>query len=215
MKYFILLIVLSFPLKASSQLAMPIDPAGQNKDWWVWTYFDNDTTTGSTSNFKCSNYAYDTWPALVFVLKTFNSWIQGYRYLLLLTDKLFPLVTGILTERNDLIPAEGAILFGFNTIPTLYTFYSNLRNHSLKVKNGDVVKKGDTIAYVGSSGNVYFAKLYFRVEGSNGGNFLDPLGYQCGSPPYPAILKPGPVYDTTFGLLDFALLIMRNIPTIH
>lgn len=205
MKYFIiLLVVLSFPLKASSQLSMPIG-GEQNKDWWVWSYFDNDTTVGSASNFKCSSYVYDNWFGLVFVLKNLQLMDKGIPVLAAANGQVISTRDGYIdrTKRTDSGGRGNFIRIQHN--PTLYTLYSDLRNHSLKVKNGDVVKKGDTIAYVGSSGNVYFAKLYFRVEGSDGGNFIDPLGYQCGSSPYPPLLKPGPIYDTTFGLLDFGI----------
>lgn len=119
MKYIILLFALSFPLKASSQLAMPIDPAGQNKDWWVWTYFDNDTTTGSVSNFKCANYVYDNWHALVFVLKNLQ-----------LMDKGIPVLAaagGTVTNKLDTFPDR----LKRSGMATAILFVSNITRSSI------------------------------------------------------------------------------------
>ncbi len=208
MKYFILLLILSFPLKASSQLAMPIDPAGQNKDWWVWTYYNDnaDTTSGAIPyNFKCSPYAY-SWSGMIFVLKNLQ-----------LMDKGIPVLAaagGVVvsrystyddrTKRSDSGGHGNYIRIQHN--PSLFTFYGFLKKNSVRFKVGQTVKKGDTIAYVGSSGEAYTAKLYFRVEDSLGGKFRDPLGCECCSPSYSTILNPAPIYDTTFGLIDAGVM---------
>jgi hypothetical protein len=200
MKYIFLLLVLAFPLKAMSQLAMPIG-GEQNKDWWIWSYFDNDSTVGSASNFKCSQYVYDNWFGLVFELKNLQLMDKGIPVLAAANGIVVSTHNGYpdRTKRSDTGGRGNYIRIQTDTS---YTFYANLRDNSIRVKNNQTVKQGDTIAFVGSSGNVVNAKLYFRLEDSLGGKFRDPLGYQCGNPPYSATLTPGPIYDTLFGIID-------------
>lgn len=204
MKYLLLAFVLFFPLKATCQLATPIG-GEQNKDWWIWSYFDNDTTVGSVSNFKCSQYVYDNWFGLVYMLKNLQLMDKGVPVLAAANGTVISTRDGYIdrTKRTD-SGGRGNYIRIKHEIQkdTFYTLYANLRNQSIRVKDGQAVKQGDTIAFVGSSGNVYEAKLYFRVEDTNGGKFIDPLGYECGTPSYPALLKPSPIYDTTFGIID-------------
>jgi hypothetical protein len=47
---------------------------------------------------------------------------------------------------------------------TLYTYYYHLKLHSIKVKLGDSVNEGQTIAYVGSSGMSAVPHLHFEVR---------------------------------------------------
>jgi hypothetical protein len=204
MKYFILfLIALSFPLKASSQLSMPIG-GEQNKDWWIYSYRDDDTTTGSVRNFKCSNYCYDGWSGMIFAIKNMKLMDKGIPILAAANGIVHSFHNG---DTDRVKQSIGGGTHGnyvrIQHDPHLYTLYAFLRNGSIRVHKGDVVKKGDTLAMAGSSDNICFwPGLYFRVEDTVNANFQDPMGDQCASPPYGALLSTVPIYDTTFGLID-------------
>src|SRR5437762_3483632 len=183
-----------------SQLAMSIDPAGQNKDWWIWTYFGDTTADGTLMNFKCSPYAYH-WFGIVFVLKNLQVMDKDIPVLAAAPGAVVTyLDTSSDRSKNNSLPDHGNFI-RIQHSPQLYTYYGFLKKNSFRVKKNQIVNKGDTIAYVGSTGPAYYAKLYFRVEGSLNNNYLDPLGFECGDPPYSALLNPGPNYDTLFGII--------------
>ena len=204
MKYLILfLIALSFPLKASSQFSMPIG-GEQNKDWWIYSYKDDDTTSGSVRNFKCSDYCYDGWSGMIFAIKNMKSMDQGVPILAAGNGVIVSVHNGD-TDRVKLHTNTGShgnfVRIQHN--PQLYTLYAFLRDNSIRVHNGQTVKKGDTLAMAGSSDDIYYGPgLYFRVEDSLNGKFQDPMGDECAAPPYAALLSTIPIYDTTFGLID-------------
>ena len=205
---FLLLLILAFPLKAMSQLAMPIDPAGQNKDWWVWTYVNDNPDTSSSSiayNFKCSPYAYK-WSGTIFALKNMQLMDEGVPVLAAGPGVVVNRYSTYddRTKRSDSGGHGNYIIIQHN--PNLFTFYGFLRKNSARFKIGQTVKKGDTISFVGSSGEAYSAKLYFRIEDSTGTIFHDPFGCQCCTPSYTALLTPSPIYDTTFGLIDAGVM---------
>jgi hypothetical protein len=214
MKYFfILLLALSFPLKASSQLAMPIG-GEQNKDWWIYSYKDDDTTSGSVRNFECSNYCYDGWSGIIFAIKNMKSMAQGVPILAAANGTVLNIHNGQVDSVNTTIISGGSHgnYIRIQHSPQLYTFYAFLRNNSIRVHDGQIVKKGDTIAMAGLSDNICFwPGLYFRVEDSVNGNFQDPMGDDCATPPYAPLLSTIPYYDLQFGLIDGGII---NTPAI-
>lgn len=58
------------------------------------------------------------------------------------------------------------------------TKYFHLKHNSIKVKKGDVIKKGTVIGYMGNTGNSYGAHLHFQLE--FGGEPIDGLPYLLG-----------------------------------
>lgn len=66
-----------------------------------------------------------------------------------------------------------------------YTLYGHMHTNSVKVKEGDTVKQGQVIGYVGSTGKVTGSHLHFEVRlGSNSGdNVIDPQIYVSSSNP--------------------------------
>lgn len=63
-----------------------------------------------------------------------------------------------------------------------YTFYAHLKK-GLSVKNGQEVKKGQTLGYMGDSGNAYGGHLHFEVR--NGNTRIDPTPYLNADLPTP------------------------------
>ncbi len=51
--------------------------------------------------------------------------------------------------------------------PRQYAFYAHLQPHSLRVKPGDVVHRGQVIALLGNSGNSEGPHLHFQISDSN------------------------------------------------
>src|SRR5204863_4895241 len=149
-----------------------------------------------------SNYAYDNWHGLVFVLKNFQLMDAGIPVLAAGNGKILIVEDGHpdRTKQYDTGGYGNYIWIQHN--PDLYSFYGFLSNHSIRVKEDQVVKKGDTIAMVGSSGVSYSPKLYFLLEDAFE-NVMDPLGNQCAS--IQPLLSPGPIYDTSFGIIDFGV----------
>ena len=68
-----------------------------------------------------------------------------------------------------------------------YTLYAHMATNSVKVKKGDVVKQGQVIGLVGSTGNSTGGHLHFEVRvGNNAGtSSADPLEYVDPSNPRP------------------------------
>lgn len=61
-----------------------------------------------------------------------------------------------------------------------YTYYAHLKKNSVKVRPGDIVKKGDKIAEVGASGDVYDPHLHFELI-YDSLFVIDPFSGPCGN----------------------------------
>lgn len=86
---------------------------------------------------------------------------------------------------SDVLAADGGkvVFDGYNNARGAYirishgngrtTLYQHLQDYS--VKKGDVVKQGQVIAHVGSTGNSTGPHLHFEVQ--EGGTYIDPMIY--------------------------------------
>ena len=97
------------------------------------------------------------------------------------TDYIVAFESGIVTRAvgdvSGSTPSEGncIVIFHGNNV---YTYYYHLKKDSLKVSVGDVVAKGEVLAYMGNTGNSTGAHLHFGMK--QGGEYVDPLPYLTG-----------------------------------
>lgn len=203
MKRIILFVLLAFPLSAFAQFSSPMS-GQQNQDWYVWSYFDHDTASGSVRNFACNQYCYDNWHGLIYVLKNLKLMDQGMPVTAAGPGRVVAIRSTSDDRTRSSVSTDHGNFVRIQHGPNLFSYYAYLRHGSIQVALGDSVNTGQTLAMVGSSGGAYYAKLYFRFEDSTG-RYIDPMGDNCDLVSIPPMISPTPVYDTSFGVIDFGI----------
>ena len=146
------------------------------KDVFLVNHVDHDTTQGSFKNYNCKPYTYDGHDGTDFVLKSFRHMDSGVA-VLAAADGVVTGVVDSLYDRNK----ESIVARGFGNYITIQhiegyvSYYAHIRTHSARVAVGQLVKRGDAIALVGSSGNSTDPHLHFEVW-----RRVDPFAGPCG-----------------------------------
>ena len=166
-------------LAGEFSLNSPIDCAvGEDQPCYIQQYMDHDPGPGSR-DFTCHDLSYDGHGGTDFALTTLEQLDENVRVL--------AAADGIVTRtRNDMIdklytPAEDARIDGRkcgNGVVIQHaggweSQYCHLKQGSIAVKPGDNVRTGDTLGYVGLSGNTQFPHLHLDVR--HAGRDIDPF----------------------------------------
>jgi murein DD-endopeptidase MepM/ murein hydrolase activator NlpD len=194
----------SFNLIAQEFLSTPI--AGQHlKDFITVNYvdwgLDNDWF-----DHKCHSKTYNGHQGTDFLIRSFAAMDSGVAVLAAASGT-------VIFVKNDLFDREklSDVSKGFGNYIALnhsngyQTYYAHIRKGSSRVKLGDFVNAGDTLALVGSSGNSSDPHLHFEVW-YDSSFVVDPFKGNCGNS---ATLWLNPIaYDTSFriwksGLINF------------
>lgn len=62
----------------------------------------------------------------------------------------------------------------------VYSLYYHLKNESIVVRKGDMVKKGDILGIIGATGKATGIHLHFQIDDGNINNAIDPYDYIFG-----------------------------------
>jgi len=176
----ILLLPHTLYAQSKPQFSMPLDcELGQN--CWIGNYVDVDPASDSHKDFKCGNKTYEGHKGTDFALRNRLDMKKGINVYAASDGKVLRTRDGesdtIKTQHEyQTIKAankdcgNGIILDHSNG---LMTYYCHLKQGSIKVKTGEEVKEGDTIAQVGQSGLAEFPHLHFTVIWEGG--HIDPF----------------------------------------
>lgn len=155
------------------------------EDCWTVNYVDLDPADGKAIDHKCSNRTYDTHKGTDFALKDHQTMLSGVNVKSVMEGRVLRFRDGetdtvkdeadlkALSSKNrdcgngiliDHAPA------GFQGLQTMYC---HLKQGSLKVKEGEIVKAGQTIAQIGHSGFTEFPHLHLSVFWEGG--IIDPF----------------------------------------
>ncbi|MSP70076.1 MAG: T9SS type A sorting domain-containing protein [Bacteroidetes bacterium] len=195
---------LSLNLIAQGFLRTPI--AGQHlKDFIIVNYIDC-SVGNDWFDHKCSSKTYKGHKGTDFLIRSFAAMDSEVAVLAAASGT-------VIFVKNDLFDREklSDVSKGFGNYVALshtngyQTYYAHIRKGSSRVKPGDFVNAGDTLALVGSSGNSSDPHLHFEVW-YDSSYVVDPFKGTCGNS---ATLWLNPIdYDTSFniwksGLIDF------------
>ena len=192
----------SFNLMAQEFLHTPI--AGQHlKDFILVNYVDWGAGNDGYDH-KCRSKTYDGHQGTDFVIRSFAAMDSGVAVLAAASGT-------VISVKNDLFDREklSDVSKGIGNYIALshsngyQTYYAHNRKGSSRVKPGDRVKAGDTLALVGSSGNSSDPHLHFEVW-YDSSYVVDPFQGTCGNP---ATLWLNPIeYDSSFGIWKSGLI---------
>jgi murein DD-endopeptidase MepM/ murein hydrolase activator NlpD len=198
---------LAAPVAAGAlDLSLPID-CTLGEDCYIQQYVDHDTTPAA-QDYRCGTLSYDGHDGTDFGIPTLADMARGVPVLAAADGE----VTGI---RNDMPDA----ITGTPDAPDIAgrecgngvllrhpegweTQYCHLRQGSVTVQPGDLVRAGDTLGLVGLSGMTEFPHLHLSVR--QNGVAVDPFvpdgQTTCNTPPADTLWTTPPAY-TPGGLL--------------
>ena len=165
------------------QFGFPVD-CELSKDCWTINYVDTDSHNKSNRDFTCGNKSYEGHKGTDFAIRSRIEMNKGVDVLAARDGKVLRIRDGeddkpktaahyqsIRNQNKDC--GNGVIIDHSNG---LQTYYCHLKQDSISVSIGDIVKKGDTIAQIGQSGFSEFPHLHFTVIWEGGQ--IDPFTAQ-------------------------------------
>lgn len=184
----------------NNKLIIPID-CEYNNNCYIQNYFDIDASS-NYQDYKCKKLSYDTHKGVDFrlldivqlqngvnalaaadgkVLRTRNS-EQDYLYYYFVnknqdiknTNKYNKLENKILNNKEC---GNGIVISHIINNKEYNTQYCHLKQNSITIKPGDIVKAGDIIGQVGMSGKTEFPHLHISIQETNNNKIthLDPF----------------------------------------
>jgi hypothetical protein len=175
MKYLIYLIIFFVGIKSYSQFSTPI--AGKYlEDYFIVNYFDHSKDS-IVIDYNCLKKTYKSNLGTDFIIKSFKAMDDSIP-VLAANDGIVVLLIDSLFDRNMDLTEKGLGNYICISHPSKYfAYYANLRKNSARVQLGSSVKRGDTIAFVGSSGYSSDPRLHFELWKDN--LPLDPFMGNC------------------------------------
>lgn len=129
----------------------------------------------------CLTKTYDGHQGTDFVIRNFALMDAGVAVLAVDTGVVIFTQDGIFDREKSSDPAKGlGNYIGITHAGDYQTYYGHLRKNSLLVSAGDTVMPGQTIAYVGSSGNSEDPHLHFELW-FDSLYLIDPFSGPCGN----------------------------------
>jgi hypothetical protein len=177
------------------RLGLPIE-GELGKDVWIVNYVDNASETGTTRDFMCGRQTYDGHQGTDFALRSFRQMDSG-AYVIAAASGRVVTVVDTLFDRNKQV--DRSLGYG-NYIAVQHpegaiTYYAHIRRRSAIVRAGDSVRKGQRMAFIGSSGTSEDPHLHFEVWLN-----IDPFAGSCSS--RSVRWEDQPDYTSTYELLD-------------
>lgn len=168
--------LIAFPALAQDEaappprFAFPVD-CTLDEDCWILQYVDMDKAEGMARDFKCRSRSYDTHKGTDFALRSMAEMRAGVNVLAAADGTVLRLRDGEsdnLKSRKQIETIMEANKNCGNGVlidhgAALFTQYCHLKKGSIRVKPGDMVKKGDVIAQVGNSGASEIPHLHLSI----------------------------------------------------
>ncbi|MEZ0225647.1 MAG: M23 family metallopeptidase [Alphaproteobacteria bacterium] len=176
----ILLVVASLCLLCSSSawsaepvLGWPAD-CSLGKDCWIAQYVDHDPTP-SSQDFTCGHLTYDKHTGIDIALKD-RAAISGDVHVLAAADGKVGRIRDSMEDHDgtaeDISAVKAAKKECGNLVSLVHadgwiTEYCHMKKGSVAVRDGQSVKKGEVLGYVGQSGMAAFAHVHFSLRHRN------------------------------------------------
>lgn len=162
------------------RFSLPVD-CEPGRDCWIVKYVDVETDKGKVRDYRCGPHTHDEHKGTDIAVKDLVTMEQGVDVLAAENGTVARIRDGV----DDMMPdADDIISIKKNNVACgngvfidhgqgWQTIYCHLKKGSLRVKAGDVVRRGQTIAEIGHSGLSEFPHLHFGVF--HDGKTIDPF----------------------------------------
>lgn len=208
----ICVICLSINLGAQAFLQTPI--AGRYLNDFIIVNYVDWSIESAKFDHKCGSKTYNGHQGTDFVIRSFATMDSGVAVIAAASGT-------VIFAKDDLFDREklSDTSKGFGNYIALshdnkyQTYYAHIKKGSSKIKLGDFVKEGDTLAFVGSSGNSSDPHLHFELW-YDSTYVVDPFKGICGNS---GSLWLNPiVYDTSFSIWNTGLIGFKpNLDTLR
>ncbi len=207
-KYILLCVLIKLlnPSGINAQLITPLEGI-YLKDFFIVNYPDEAKDTSIMDVF-CGNKTYNGHQGTDFVLRNFKQMDSGV-YAIAAADGVVFKVIENLFDRNK--TSDTSLGFGnyvgvWHQINGLnyYTYYAHLRTNSVIVDSGQILKAGQRIGLIGSSGNTSDPHLHFEVW--NDSIWLDPFVGICKSNNTRKLWTNQLMYDTALRAINQGII---------
>ncbi|MDT8368695.1 MAG: M23 family metallopeptidase [Longimicrobiales bacterium] len=153
-----------------------------NRDIFYGALFDDDLATeGVLRDYQCLVKTRDGHRGTDILLPDFRAMDAGVAVLAPAPGRVIDVQDG-LPDRNVTLdperPGNGVVLEHPNGFVSIFL---HLRRNSVAVEVGDEVATGDTLGFVGSSGNSNWPHLHFETGSLDAGEVRDPWEGPCGA----------------------------------
>lgn len=178
-----LLILLAFwvafvKVEAQAFLSSPM-AANEIKAYTIVNYVD--WVINGFLDHNCGSKSYDGHQGTDFTLKSFVDMDEGVGVLAAAEGEvIFVIDTFYDREKVSVISKGLGNYIGIRHDNDYYTYYGHLKKNSARVVLGQRVERGDTLAYVGSSGNSTDPHLHFELW-YDSVQLVDPFSGNCGN----------------------------------
>lgn len=188
----------------SPDFRVPIE-GEEGKDFFIVNYVDHAAEEGAIRDYRCGTKTYDGHQGTDFTLRSFAQMDSGTAVLAAADGTVFAVVDSLYDRNKESVIARGfGNRIGIAHAGGWYTYYAHIRTESAVVEPGQIVRAGDPIALVGSSGNSTDPHLHFEVWKIDT-VLHDPFGPgDCG--PGGSLWNAQPRYDTDYRVIDHGLL---------
>ena len=183
-----LCLALALPAAADISLSVPID-CDLGQDCYIQQYVDH-LPGNKAHDFRCAPLTYNTHRGTDFALPTHQDMEKGVNVLAAAPGRVKAIRDGVADRvyegRLGEVPGTRACGNGIvlEHDDGWTTQYCHLRRGSLRVKKGQVVKRGQALGLVGLSGRAQFPHVHLTVRKDN--VVIDPFDpdgkIECGSP---------------------------------
>lgn len=193
---------MSFNLMAQGFLHQPI--AGQYGEEFIIVNYVDWSQGSDWYDYKCSSKTYKGHQGTDFLIRSFVAMDSGVAVLAAASGTVFIVKDDLFDREKQSDVSKGFGNFiGLSHSNAYQTYYAHIKKGSAKVKSGDFVNAGDTLAFIGSSGNSTDPHLHFEVW-YDSTYVVDPFEGTCGNS---ATLWLNPIdYDTSFNIWKSGLI---------
>ncbi|MFT4522598.1 MAG: hypothetical protein ACI8ZN_001548, partial [Bacteroidia bacterium] len=200
-----LLIIFAFMPASKAQPFLHTPIAGvEGEDYVIVNYVDWSEDTAH--DIHCGSKTYDGHEGTDFVIRSFPQMDSGVAVLAAAAGKVTFVKDGLFDRETISVVSKGLGNYIAIEHPNkFYSYYGHLAKNSVSVKIGDAVKVGDTIGFVGSSGNSTDPHLHFEIW-YDSLKVVDPFkGGACST--NPSLWIKEPVYDTSFRVWESGMMV--------
>jgi hypothetical protein len=198
MCFILLLFLVISPRTSFAQAFLQTPIAGEHlKDFIIVNYVDWGLDEDLLDH-QCGSKTYKGHQGTDFVIQNFQIMDSGIAVLAAASGRVIFVEDQLFDREKRSVILKGLGNYIAISHPNGYqTYYAHNKKGSARVKPGDIVNIGDTIAFVGSSGNSTDPHLHFEIW-FDSSFVVDPFAGTCGNE---NSLWLDPIdYDTSFGI---------------
>lgn len=199
----LLIILLCNTAEAQVKFSFPLNGT-QGEDYWITDYPDHQQHTNGIKDYNCGRKTYDGHRGTDILVRNFRVMDSGVAVLAVADGVVKEAMDGMY-DRNTGKNKEGYGNYLAIHHDEYLVIYAHLKKSTVQLRVGDIVKQGQSLGQVGSSGSSTRPHLHFEVWDKTKTVIIDPFIGGCSSWIWP-VWNSQVQYDTTLQILDMMML---------